>query len=448
MLKKGEFPKRISEEITIQNKNYVLSSQLSFYHKEFEDKLKTLKGYDIDFTSNVPKINIYDLFSVCTELKLQLNDNDKLTILKLHQQFRKKSNPVLSQNLSGPYLDDLNSILNNVAVTINSTLKSKNLSLDQKYKGGNKNSTIGERLNNVNTNDNSDVNSNDNSNVNTNDNLELNANVDSKSSNIEIQKNSENKISQIEDALDTVDEIQYAIKFLLDQIETEKEKIDRINSCETDLKNYYEYEPEEILELYDEERLKEEIYNDIIEEVRKMKSNKQLYQNLKKELENQNIEILDYSDPKGVIYDLNDEDITNNLYEPIDDIHNQISNLVKNLDDVVSKIDTLKFTYKPTPKINNNYVDSISENKEDKINIYLILGGIILVIIIIIFIIFGVENNHYNKQIEEYEKRKDKSKEIIKTESKHETKKEITEFKRSNKPTMGVDIFGDLEVDV
>ena len=267
MLKKGKFPKRLVEEITIQNKNYVLSSQLSFYHKEFEDKLKTLKGYDIDFTSNVPKINIYDLFSVCTELKLQLNDNDKLTILKLHQQFRKKSNPVLSQNLSGPYLDDLNSILNNVAVTINSTLKSKNLSLDQKYKGGQKNSTIGERLNNVNfndnsdvnTNDNSNVNSNDNSNVNTNDNLELNANVDSKSSNIEIQKNSENKISQIEDALDTVDEIQHAIKFLLDQIETEKEKIDRINSCETDLKNYYEYEPEEILELYDEERLKEEI---------------------------------------------------------------------------------------------------------------------------------------------------------------------------------------------
>ena len=349
----------------------------------------------------------------------------------MYKQFRTKNNSELSKNASEPYLDDLNSILNNVAISINSTLKSKNLSLYQKYKGGNKNSTIVERSNVINSNDNR---------------------IDSNSSNIVVQQNPQNKISQIEDTLDTVDEIQYAIKFLLDQIETEKEKIDKINSYDSNLDNYYNNEQEEIFELRNEEELKEEIYNNIIEEVQKIKTNKQLYQDLKKELEDRNVEILDYSDPKGVIYDLNDNDITNNLYEPIDNIHSQISNLVENLDDVVSKIDTLKFKYKPTPtpKINNDYyIETIPVNKEeDKINIYLILGGIILVIVIIIFIIFGVENNHYNKQIEEYEKHKNKPKNIIQTEPKHETKKEITEFKRSNRPSMGVDIFGDLEVDV
>lgn len=112
--------------IEIGTNNYILSSDMESLKenpkiiqllKPNSDirKNKEISLLDIKFEEKVLRINIFDLFTLCVILDINLNENDINILKKQYNLFRKNNTQVEHEQLLYlNYLDDLNEIIGNI----------------------------------------------------------------------------------------------------------------------------------------------------------------------------------------------------------------------------------------------------------------------------------------------------------------------------------------------
>lgn len=387
----------MDDKIEISTINYILSSELESINNIEIEKIQQnneIKILDIKFEDKVLRINIFDILSFCAILKINLTENDLKKILKQYSIFRKNSKQLQNeQMLYMEYLDDLNGILCEL-LKIYKEINFENVDLND--------------LNNTNSN-----------------------NVLLGSSNVA------NKLILGGLTMDTLTEniINNLNDFNLEAIPKLKQYTRKINVRFDDIikhPNNYSREKCDI----------------IISRI-------QDYQNKIVNIKKYNEDIKDLSTYfKNSEFEEYIENVINSVETLSEDLNilNQILTTWHTVEpEIKQKIDenSIQNTINETNKLdNNNNSNENSENQSKKINTIfsICLSFCAIIIIIISLILMTINNKKRQQNLVKQFKNKYKINSKLYPIDNHDMLNDLKKLNSSMEPKLGVDIFGDLEV--
>lgn len=387
----------MDDKIEISTINYILSSELESINNIDIEKIQQnneIKTLDIKFEDKVLRINIFDILSFCAILKINLTENDLKKILKQYSIFRKNSKQLQNeQMLYMEYLDDLNGILCEL-LKIYKEINFENVDLND--------------LNNTNSN-----------NV-----LLGSSNVANKSilGGLTMDTLTENIINNLND-------------FNLEAIPKLKQYTRKINVRFDDIikhpNNYSRKKCDIII------------------------SRIQDYQNKIVNIKKYNEDIKDLSTYfKNSEFEEYIENVINSVETLSEDLNilNQILTTWHTVEpEIKQKIDenSIRNTINETNKLdNNNNSNENSENQSKKINTIfsICLSFCAIIIIIISLILMTINNKKRQQNLVKQFKNKHKINSKLYLIDNHDMLNDLKKLNSSMEPKLGVDIFGDLEV--
>lgn len=133
-LKNIQFPKFLTETIKINTVNYILTNKLNV----FKDPhiVKKLDKYESVLKGKIPRINIFDVFKICAELNLTLDEKDIKVLLETYKQFRSKFNSDEEEMLMAEFLTDVNKNIDEIVEIVIDDIEDLEGGVINSIKGG------------------------------------------------------------------------------------------------------------------------------------------------------------------------------------------------------------------------------------------------------------------------------------------------------------------------
>lgn len=133
-LKNIQFPKFLTETIKINTVNYILTNKLNV----FKDPhiVKKLDKYELVLKGKIPRINIFDVFKICAELNLTLDEKDIKILLETYKQFRSKFNLDEEEMLMAEFLTDVNKNIDEIVEIVIDDIEDLEGGVSNSIKGG------------------------------------------------------------------------------------------------------------------------------------------------------------------------------------------------------------------------------------------------------------------------------------------------------------------------
>lgn len=133
-LKNLQFPKFLTETIKINTVNYILANKLSVFKNP--NNVKKLDKYESVLKGKIPRINIFDVFKICAELDLTLDEKDIKKLLETYKQFRSKFNSDEEEMLMAEFLTDVNKNIDEIVEIVIDDIEDLEGGVVNNIKGG------------------------------------------------------------------------------------------------------------------------------------------------------------------------------------------------------------------------------------------------------------------------------------------------------------------------